>query len=73
MYFVSILFRVALILLHKNSLKRVTQADAKPDFFVGDTCIINKSVGDMHQKTNGIAYSGKQTVLVNKYMTSYEE
>lgn len=49
------------------------QTDAKPDFFVGDMCIINKLVGDMHQKTDGIANSGKQTELVNKHMTSYEE
>lgn len=49
------------------------QTDAKPDFFVGDMCIINKSVGDMHQKPDGIANSGKQAELVNKYMTSYEE
>lgn len=34
------------------------QADAKPDFFVGDVCFINKLVGDMHQKTSGIANSG---------------
>lgn len=47
--------------------------DAMPDFFVGDMCIINKLVGDMLQKTDGIANSGKQTGLVNKYMTSHEE
>lgn len=34
------------------------QADAKPDFFVGDVCIINKLFGDMYQKTSGIANSG---------------
>lgn len=49
------------------------QADAKPGFFVGDMYITNKLVGDMHQKTNGIANSGKQRVLVNKYTTSYGE
>lgn len=36
-------------------------------------CIINKLVGDVHQKTDDIANSGKQAELVNKYMTSYEE
>lgn len=51
----------------------VMKIDAMPDFFVGDMCIINKLVGDMHQQTDGIANSGKQTGLVNKYMTSHEE
>lgn len=49
------------------------QADAKSDFFVGDMCIIDKLAQDVHQKTSGIANSGEQTVLVNKYMAGYEE
>lgn len=50
------------------------QADAKPDSFVGDMGgIINKLVGDMHQKTSCIENSGKQTVPINKYMAGYEE
>lgn len=49
------------------------QSNAKPDFFVGDMCIINKLVGDMHQKTSCIANSCKQTVLVNKQQKTNEE
>jgi len=44
-----------------------------PDYFVGNTCIINKLVGDMHWKTAGTANAGKQIGLVNKYTISYEE
>lgn len=58
---------------NNNVEAAVMKIDAMPDFFVGDMCIINKLVGDMHQKTDGIANSGKQTGLVNKYMTSHEE
>lgn len=58
---------------NNNVEAAVMKIDAMPDFFVGDMCIINKLVGDMHQQTDGIANSGKQTGLVNKYMTSHEE
>lgn len=49
------------------------QVDAMPDYFVGNTCIINKLVGDMHWKTAGTANVGKKIGLVNKYTISYEE
>lgn len=76
MYLASILFKVMLYFSRKktnNVEAAVMKIDAMPDFFVGDMCIINKLVGDMHQQTDGIANSGKQTGLVNKYMTSHEE